>query len=336
LLEGSGPELDELAAALIELGHEVIRHSPDGAAGPDAIFIALGSDTELATPRANPEVPIAWVGSRARVAALSGLPAEPVIGLPLSRAEVATHATVLLAGNRLLSSHAEARRLREMFIAMVVHDLKNPLATVVGNAEYLSQAPELSHDSRDAVDDLLASAGVLGRVVMELVDVGRGLDGPLAPSVTNVLVAELLTEVVRAALPRASQNGVAIALDAELGTIRVPLDRDLIRRVVDTLIDNALKHAPRGTTITVGARARAETLRIEVHDDGRAIPVAEIAGMFHRATVFDHSTSGGVARSVRRLAMFFCLLACEAHGGRIWAESPPGGGANFCLELPRG
>jgi two-component system sensor histidine kinase/response regulator len=254
--------------------------------------------------------------------------------MPLSRIEIAGLAQALLARKRQLMAHTEARKLREMFIAMVAHDLKNPLATVLGNAEYLSQAPELSHESRESVTDLLASAGILGRVLMELVDTGRGLDGPLDPALVPVDVDAFLADRARAWLPRASLGGVAIAVDSDLASNRIVMDPDLVRRVLETLLDNALKHAPSGTTVTLAARQRAGVLRLEVHDEGRPIPQSELATLFDRAAVFDHSTSGGAPRSVRRLAALFCLLVAEAHGGRIWVESDDTG-VTFCMELRR-
>src|SRR5262249_45776083 len=107
--------------------------------------------------------------------------------------------------------------------------------------------------------------------------------------------------------------------------------RELVRRLVDTLVDNALKHAPRGTTVTVSATARAGRATIRVHDDGRAIAPEQLARIFARTD--DLERSGG-ARSGRRLAMLFCRMVCDAHGGRIWADSGPGEGATFCVELP--
>ena len=98
--------------------------------------------------------------------------------------------------------------------------------------------------------------------------------------------------------------------------------------------DNALKHAPSGTTVALRSRARGGVLRFEVHDEGRPIPPGELATLFDRAAVFDHSTSGGAPRSVRRLAALFCLLVAEAHGGRIWGESDDEG-VSICLELRR-
>ncbi len=280
-LVGEAPELDEVAAALAALGHDVARgraDDPSVAGGVDAIVL----------------------GAR-----------EHAAGLDL-------------------------RKQREMFIRMAVHDLKNPLATIVGNAEYLGQAPELSRDSRDSVADVIASASLLGRIVLELGDVDRGLDGPLVPARSAVDIGTLLGQITRDALPRATHRGVSLVLDTDLDPSPDMFDRDLVRRAIDTLVDNALKHAPPGSAVTLRAHARSGSVRVEIHDEGPSIADDELPRIFDRAAVFDHSGNGAVApRALRRLAALFCMLVCEAHRGRAWAESPTSGGATFCLELPR-
>ena len=125
---------------------------------------------------------------------------------------------------------------------------------------------------------------------------------------------------------------MVIALENELGETRIDADRELVRRLIDTLLDNALKHAPRGTTVTVAGSARAGRITLRIHDDGRGITPEQLGRIFERDVDLERSNGG--ARAGRRLAMLFCRLVCDAHGGQIWAESRAEGSATFCVELP--
>src|SRR5262249_21002170 len=197
------------------------------------------------------------------------------------------------------------------------------------------QATELSTDSRDAVWDLGISASLLGRGMLQLGDVDRGLDALLAPVKAPVNIGPLLGQVTRDAVPRANHRGVALVLEADADPSPEPLDRDLVRRAVETLVDNALKHAPPGSVITLGARSRPGSTRIEVHDEGPSIPPPELARIFDRGAIFDATSAGGSApRALPRLAALFCLVVSEAHGGRAWAERPPAGGVTFLPPPP--
>ncbi len=350
LLVDDGASAPGLAATLAQLGHTVLCAATGTEAlarfthdAPEIVLFAVSlSNAAMRAARqligelpGGPPAPVAYVCPRAEAEAAGEeivTAGDDLIGLPLSRPELAARVDELLARRHFEDAAAEARNRREIFIAMVVHDLKNPLATILGNAEYLSQAPELSSDSREAVHDLLLSATLLGRVVMELVDVGKGLDGPLAPAFADLDLGALLADLARGQQARASQQGVALSLENELDGAHIVADRELIRRLVDTLIDNALKHAPRGTTVTLTALARPGQVALRVHDDGRAIAPEHLGKIFDRSDDFERGSGG--ARAGRRLAMLFCRLVCDAHGGRIWAESRPEGGATFCVELP--
>ena len=113
---------------------------------------------------------------------------------------------------------------------------------------------------------------------------------------------------------------------------RVLADPDLLRRVLENLLDNALRHAPEGSVVRVSGLAHAGEVELRVADTGPGVPESM------RQLVFDpfvqvESNDRSVTRSGRGLGLAFCRLAVEAHGGRIWVEdaSP---GAVFCLRLP--
>jgi len=227
---------------------------------------------------------------------------------------------------RALLRAERAAALRARLVSIAVHDLRNPLASILGNAEYLGQARELAPDSREAVADLLASAKLFAQILAELRAVSRGLDGEIAAAVTPIAdAAPLVREVVRGAMPRAQRAGLTLGVDCD-DALPARADRELLRHVLDDLVDNALRNAPSRTLVAVEARRRAGGVVIEIGDQRRPPESPE--------RLFD--VENGDTASGRRLALIFCRQACEAMGARLTAEAPAAGGFKLAVELPGG
>jgi signal transduction histidine kinase len=125
---------------------------------------------------------------------------------------------------------------------------------------------------------------------------------------------------------RASAAGLELVANAS-GT-NLFVDPDLMRRVLANLIDNAIRHSPEGTKITISVERGSDSVEIAVADQGRGIPADQ------RDTVFERFQSGEQRHAANRgLGLAFCKLAVEAHGGKIWVEdgSP---GAVFRIKVP--
>jgi K+-sensing histidine kinase KdpD len=216
-----------------------------------------------------------------------------------------------------------AATARARLVSVAVHDLRNPLASILGNAEYLAQARELAPDSREAVADLLASAKLFAQILAELRAVSRAFDGDIAAAVTPLAdTAPLVREVVRGAMPRAQRAGLLLSVECD-DSLPARADRELLRHVLDDLVDNALRNAPSRTMVSVEARRRGERAVIEVGDQRRPPEAPE--------RLFE--IEGGDAASGRRLALIFCRLACEAMGAKLTADTPASGGFRLALEL---
>jgi signal transduction histidine kinase len=106
----------------------------------------------------------------------------------------------------------------------------------------------------------------------------------------------------------------------------------MLRRVLDNLVSNAMEHSPSGTTVTVGASAREEGIEVRVSDQGQGVPSDQRENVFEKYARLELRNAGVTAN--RGLGLTFCRLAVEAHGGTIWVEEAPGGGALFRLVLP--
>jgi two-component system, sensor histidine kinase and response regulator len=136
-------------------------------------------------------------------------------------------------------------------------------------------------------------------------------------------------ELLEAFAIRASTTRVTLKCDLEVASVTA--DPDLLRRVLENLIDNALRHAPPGSTLTIASRRAATGVELRVADQGRGIAPEQRDKIFERFV--QGTTEQMLTRSGRGLGLAFCRLAVEAHGGQIWVEdaSP---GATFCVRFP--
>jgi signal transduction histidine kinase len=221
---------------------------------------------------------------------------------------------------------------KERLSAFVVHDLKNPVGVIDLHAQAILRDEELSGRSRDSATSIREEVRSLTRLIMNLLDISKSEEGKLEPVRAELAFDALACEVLEAASAAARARGVT--LKRELGVTRVNADPDLLRRVLENLLDNALRHAPEGSSVTLSAAERDGEFEARVADQGGGVPVEM------RERIFDpfvqvESKDRAVTRSGRGLGLAFCRLAVAAHGGRLWVEDGAPG-AIFCLRLPRG
>ncbi|HEY8380400.1 MAG TPA: response regulator [Nannocystis sp.] len=219
---------------------------------------------------------------------------------------------------------------REMLMAFVVHDLKNPVGAMSLSAELILRDKQIGPAAREAARQIQSVAQGLLRLIHNLLDLSRSEEGKLvvnrAETDLGALIAEVLTEME----VRATAAEVALRVRGEAPPL--PLDGDLIRRTLANLIDNAIRHAPAESEVWVDLRPGERSIEIRVADAGPGVPPALRERIFERFVQLEAGAHG--SRGGRGLGLAFCKLAVEAHGGRIWVEdSNPG--AVLCMELPR-
>jgi signal transduction histidine kinase len=232
-----------------------------------------------------------------------------------------------------------ANRQKEELTALIVHDLKNPLSSILSNAQYVLSRKQLGSEESESLDDILRASQAMLRLVMNLLDVSRSEDGALIPHVTEFDLQTLLGEVCKEMGRRLDDKDQKLqpTFVADVGPLRA--DRDLIRRVIENLIDNAYKYGPRHTTINIeilpatmddGAEPAVE---IRVRDEGEGVPAP------YRHLIFEkygrvEGRAGAAARTSHGLGLVFCRRAVGVHGGAIWVEDGSGRGGCFCVRLP--
>jgi two-component system, sensor histidine kinase and response regulator len=218
---------------------------------------------------------------------------------------------------------------KERLSSFVVHDLKNPVNSLDLHAQLLLRQPDLPPRARDSVLHIRAEARALLRLILNLLDISKSEEGRLAPHPAAVPLDALTAEILEAFAIRASATRVTLKCDLEVASVTA--DPDLLRRLLENLIDNALRHAPPGSTLTIASRRGADGVELRVADQGRGIAPELREKLFER---FVQGTAEQMlTRSGRGLGLAFCRLAVEAHGGKMWVEDAKPG-AVFCVRFP--
>jgi two-component system sensor histidine kinase KdpD len=222
-------------------------------------------------------------------------------------------------------------RLRNSLLASISHDLRTPLAVLTGAASSLVESDgRLSEVAqRELTQTIYEEAQHMSELTGNVLDMARLETGAVKPN----RQWQPLDEVVGAVLSRLRRRleGRGVRVDLSDAPSLVSLDAVLIGQVLTNLIDNALKYTPSGTPIDVDAHPVENAVRICVGDRGPGVARGDeqrVFEKFYRAAT--EGGPGGVG-----LGLTICKAVVEAHGGRIWAQNRPEGGAQFCFELPQ-
>jgi two-component system sensor histidine kinase KdpD len=251
-------------------------------------------------------------------------------------ATIADRLAVALEQERLRdeANQAEVLRrtdeLRTALLSSVSHDLRTPLAAIKASGESLLQEEvDWSREDRAAfADTIVRESDRLNRLVGNLLDMSRIEGGALRPHRDWYDLGELVREVV-ARLHR-SLAGRDVSPDIDDGLPPISLDYLMIDQVVTNLLENAVKYTPAETPIDVHVTPVGDRIRVAIADHGPGIPESKRRAVFDKFSRLERR--GQIQGSGLGLAVSKGLV--EGHGGRIWVEETPGGGATFLFELP--
>jgi len=227
----------------------------------------------------------------------------------------------------------ELRRLsalRADFVSLVSHELRSPMAAVIGAARTLEQRwRELTPEQREAFLALIGDETArLAALIGDVLDTSRIDAGTFTYRFGEVDLVALVTDAVSAA--SLGQDEVPITVDAGFGVPRVRGDADRIRQVVANLIDNAVKYSPAGEPVDVRVGSSDHTVTVSVADRGPGIANEDQRLIFEK---FGRVASGS-SKPGTGLGLFIARSIAEAHGGTLDVASSLGRGATFTLKLP--
>lgn len=216
------------------------------------------------------------------------------------------------------------------FIADASHELRTPLTQAHTRAQLLRQRLRgIDHPAlADEADRLVRSTRQLGEIVEELLLSSQLRTEPQTFGAVDLV--ELAAEVIDADRLRASAKGITVDLVADGGAHAVRGTASGLRRVLNTLVDNALGHTTNGGHIVIDIGATTDSVTCVVRDDGAGFDPADVEHVFER---FAHGTAHG---TIRRFGLGLSLAreVVTAHGGTIVAAGQPGHGATFTVTLP--
>jgi len=228
-----------------------------------------------------------------------------------------------------ITDRKEADRFREQYVGLVSHDLRNPINGILLNAQALRRtARKRGLDEECAeLDHVIASATRMNSLIGDLLETTHLESGQLQLHLEPVDLEPWVVDVVhRTTVPAALER---IVMRPAGGPVRAMADRNRLERVLENLLSNALKYSG-DALVDVAVRQEKTQAIVSVIDRGGGIAEADLPHLFER---FFRGSRTSSAKGLG-LGLYNARLIVEAHGGRIWAESPPGHGAEFHFALP--
>ncbi len=236
---------------------------------------------------------------------------------------------------RDVTREQEIDRMKSEFIAITAHELRTPLASILGYAELLFNEGDIGpindDQRREFVSYILKKAEALEHIIDDLLDVGRietGRQILLEKSPLEILT--LIREVMSHYRLETSRHDLELQTDEE--SVVVEMDERKLTQVLDNLLSNAVKYSPAGGKIRIGCRSEEGWVRVFVDDEGIGMSPEQLGRVFDKFYRADTSNTavGGLG-----LGMGIVKGIIEAHGGRIFVESQRGKGTRVSFVLPK-
>ena len=228
----------------------------------------------------------------------------------------------------------ETDSLRRELVANVSHDLRTPLASLQGYLETLQvKEPELREDERRAyLATALRHAGQLNDLVQALFELARLDSRETRPHPEPFSLTELVQDVVQKFRLEAEQKGVRLSASFTNRALFAEADIGMIERVLDNLIENALRHTPNGGSVNVVLASETDGVSVKVVDDGTGIPESDLPYVFERFYRIDNEQRPATGSG---LGLAIASRIVELHGARLSVSSHIDEGTQFDFRLPQ-
>ena len=300
----------------------------------DRQLLGLGLHSELLAPLMLGARPIGMISlSRRELGAFAAEEVELVTLLGRLVASAVQNIRSYEAERQTVEELRRLSALRADFVSLVSHELRSPMAAVIGAARTLQERwRSLTPEQREAFLALIADeTNRLAALIGDVLDTSRIEAGTFSYSFSDVDLSRLVHDAVSSAAIGQDEVRVEADLQGPLPLIRG--DRERLRQVLANLIDNAVKYSPSGDAVEVQARRENGSVLISVSDRGPGIPSDQQRLIFEK---FGRADVPGGSKPGTGLGLFIARSIAEAHGGTLEVQSGPDAGTTFVLRLPAG
>ena len=317
----------------VRAGDVVVRRDLEEDEYPeDREFAELGLRSEIVAPLLAGARPIGMIAlSRAEVDAFTADEIELVTLLGRLAASAVQNIRSYDAEHQTVEELRRLSALRADFVSLVSHELRSPMAAVIGAARTLQERwRALKPEQREAFLALIADeTNRLANLIGDVLHTSQIEAGTFSYTFTDVDLGRLVDDAVTTAAIGQDEVRVTAAVPAPLPPIRG--DRERLRQVLSNLIENAIKYSPAGGVVEVRAQPENGKVRISVVDRGPGIPFDQQRLIFEK---FGRADVPGGSKPGTGLGLFIARSIAEAHGGTVDVRSSPDEGSTFTLTLP--
>lgn len=229
----------------------------------------------------------------------------------------------------------EARRKQADFTAIIAHDLRSPLMSVIGAARMMQDGVfgPVSDEQRKWLTKMTDNCHALVELVSDFLDLSKLESGRLDLSKRAVDLRELIHSAIETYQVVAKEKRLTLRAEIDPALPGIEADPRRLEQVLSNLLTNAIKFTPEGGLVEIRAGSGAEGVLVQVRDSGVGIAADESKHIFEK---YRQTTSGKTsAYKGTGLGLVICKMIVEAHGGKIWVESEEGRGSTFSFTLPR-
>ena len=248
--------------------------------------------------------------------------------------QIANQLSTIVEKSRYLQQLLELNELKNKFLGMAAHDLRNPLSTIKGYLElFLTGAlGELTADQKEVMNDMNQTSDIMLGLINDLLDVTAIETGNLQLKRQPTKIDELFHAIQISLRVLTNAKSIEIKLDLPMSLPVLQLDQSRIKQVLTNLITNAVKYSFSRTIILLSANVFEKEVWISVKDQGQGIPVEEMKNLFKEFSRTSVKPTAG-EKSIG-LGLAITRRIVEAHGGMIWVDSEIGKGSTFTFSLP--